>query len=108
MKWKSLLSTEEAQLWRGVVFRFPAQYPFEEVVDFMIIEDHDSESFYKIICSSGYHSGQTEVILPVEAKHGSGGISVDWIKKNWSKWIYPECSIDKVKYFDQYPPNHGE
>lgn len=108
MNWRALLEANEGQLWRGVVFRFPAQYPFEPIADFMIIEDRESASFYKIICSSGYHAGQTEVVLPSEAKHEQGGISVEWVKNNWSTWIYSECPIERVKYIDQYPSNFGE
>lgn len=108
MNWKTLISSNEIRFGRGVVFRFTAQYPFEEIVDFMMIEDHESESFYKIICSSGYHSGQTEVVLPKESEHSTGGISVAWLQKNWNEWIYPHCPLEKVKYIERYPPNYGE
>ena len=72
------------------MFRFPASYPFEDVVDFMIIEDHHSASGYKLICSTGYHAGQTELMLPAEAQSEGGAISVSWVQQNWKKWIYPE------------------
>jgi len=107
MIWHPLISASEEAFWRGVVFRFPAQHPFEPVVDFMLIEDHDSPSFYKIICSSGYHAGQTELVLPAEAKHSAGGLSVAWFKANWSKWVYPSCSIENVQYIECYPSNYG-
>ena len=107
MNWRSLTTCGKDLFGRGVVFRFPAKQPFEKVVDFMIIEEHDSPTFYKIICSSGYHAGQTELVFPAEAKHESGGISVDWLKKNWSLWVYPECELANVNYVDCYPSGHG-
>jgi hypothetical protein len=107
MNWQPLIQAREASFWRGVVFRFPAKHPFEPVVDFMMIEDHDSPTFYKLICSSGYHAGQTEHVLPVEAKHPDGGISVEWLKTNWSKRIYNECAVESVQYVEHYTAPHG-
>lgn len=107
MNWLPLLSCENASFRRGVVFRFPAKYPFEDIVDFMIIEDHESPISYKLICSSGYHAGQTELVFPAESKNETGGISVTWLKENWSAWVYPECKLENVKYIDCYPSGHG-
>ncbi len=88
------------------MFRFPAKDSFEEVVVFMIIEDHGSPTAFKRICSSGYHSGQTELIFSTEAKHESGGLSVAWLIENWAKWIYPNGCVENVKYANCYLPNH--
>jgi hypothetical protein len=93
---------------RSVVLRFPAQYPFEDVVDFMIIEEPNSPLGLKLICCTGYHAGQTELVLPIEAKHGNGGLSVNWIKENWQKWVYCQCSLNEVSYIKHYPSNHGK
>ena len=104
MNWNRLEDCSDVNFWRGVVFRFPANKPFEQVVDFMMIEDLDSDSGYKLICSSGYHAGQTELVLPKESSHKEGGISVSWLKENWKKWVYPECELAQVKYLTNYPP----
>ncbi|MCL2309083.1 MAG: Imm45 family immunity protein [Proteobacteria bacterium] len=108
MNWQSFIDTNEESLWRGAVFRFPAKHPFEPIVDFMLIEDHGSPSSYKIICSSGYHAGLAELVLPIEAKHPAGGVSVEWLKTNWSKWIYPDCDMERIQYIACYPPNYGQ
>jgi hypothetical protein len=107
MNWHPLTTCENNSFGRGVVFRFPAKYPFEKIVDFMIIEDHESPTSYKLICSSGYHSGQTELVFPAEAVHKAGGISAAWLKSNWSLWVYPECEATSVKYIECYPSNYG-
>ncbi|GHU03338.1 hypothetical protein FACS1894158_01540 [Betaproteobacteria bacterium] len=108
MIWQALIYASEESFSRGTVFRFPAEYPFEPIVDFMMIEDHDSPAFYKLICSSGYHAGQTELVFPIEAKHSSGGISVEWLKSNWSKWIYANCAMENIQYMGCYPSNYGQ
>ncbi len=107
MNWILLLESNEKYFYRSVVFRFPAKYPFEDIVDFMIIEDLEAPLKLKLICSTGYHAGQTELIFPKEAKHSDGGISVAWLKDNWEKWIYPECNIREVKYIENYPSDFG-
>ncbi|TBU77363.1 Imm45 family immunity protein [Pseudomonas daroniae] len=107
MNWRSLIKTNEESFGRGTVFRFPAKHPFESVVDFMIIEDHNPPSFCKLICASGYHAGQTELVLPAEARHLSGGVSTVWLQNNWSKWVYPDCALESIHYIDCYPSNHG-
>lgn len=107
MNWRPLATCKKKSFGRGVVFRFPAKAPFEQTVDFMIIEEHDSPIFYKLICSSGYHAGQTELVFPAEAKHETGAVSVVWLKKNWQTWIYPECEVKNVSYVDCYPAGHG-
>jgi hypothetical protein len=73
----------------------------------MMIEDLDSPSRCRIICSTGYHAGQTERVLPAEAKHPNGGIDVEWLKANWSNWIYARCPVEKVLYLKEYPSNFG-
>jgi len=107
MDWQPLIEVHEESFWRGVVFRFPAEHPFEPIVDFMLIEDHDSPSAYAIICASGYHAGQTELVLPAEARHPAGGISVEWLQINWSKWVYANCTVEDVRYMECYPSNYG-
>ncbi|MBL4623527.1 MAG: hypothetical protein JKY42_00025 [Flavobacteriales bacterium] len=107
MKRKSLLEWEAEKFYRGVVFRFKAKYPFEEVVDFMAIEDIDAPLRLKSVCSTGFHAGQTELAFPEEAKHSDGGVSVLWLKENWEKWVYPECGIEEVKFIENYPSSFG-
>ncbi len=107
MQWAPLAQCKDESFFRGVVFRFPGKYPFENVVDFMLIEDHDAPTFYKLICSTGYHAGQTELALPLEARHPAGGVSVSWFQKNWKKWVYSKCDVHQVNYIENYEANFG-
>ena len=106
MQWHPLTKCKQDSFGRGAVFRFPAARPFEKMVDFMIIEDSDAPIFYKLICATGYHAGQTELIFPTEAKHATGGVSVAWLQNNWSIWIHQSCKAEDVLYIDYYPSGH--
>lgn len=107
MNWQALSTWEAEKCFRGTVFRFPAKYPFEDMVDFMVIEDATAPIRLKLICSTGYHAGQTELVFPEESAYGQNciAISVSWIKKNWNEWIYPECDINDVTFIEQYSAN---
>ena len=107
MNWKFLLEAEEENFYRSIVFRFPAKHPFESVVDFMVIEDVEAPLRLKLICSTGYHAGQTELVFPEEASHAKGGISVGWLKENWEKCVYSSCKVSEVSYVSNYPPEVG-
>lgn len=75
----------------GGVFRFPAKYPYEDIVDFMIFNPNEEGKGLGLITSSGYKAGLISVVLPVEA--GEKCICKDWLLKNWKKWVYPECEV---------------
>jgi hypothetical protein len=107
MQWTQLTECKDDSFYRGVVLRFPAKHPFEGVVDFMLIEDHDAPALYKLICSTGYHAGQTELVFPLEAKHPAGGVSVTWLRENWKKWIYVDCEVHEVRFIKSYEANFG-
>ena len=102
MDWVKFSTLEDEELYRGAVFCFPAEHPFESKVHFMLIEEPESLSGYKFICSTGYHSGATEVFLPEEAEGTDGGINTKWLKENWNKWVYQKVSIDMIEYLENY------
>jgi hypothetical protein len=102
MNWTNFSSLKQVSLFKGSVFCFPAEHPFESTVHFMLIEEPESDSGFKFICSTGYHAGQTEVLLPNEAKSTDGGINRKWLQENWNKWVYPNVSIDDVEYIENY------
>ena len=102
MNWIEFTKLELESISRGAVFCFPAKHPFESKVHFMLIEEPESDSGFKFICSSGYHSGQTEVFLPQEATATSGGIDKKWLIDNWTKWVYPETPIEMVQFIEHY------
>lgn len=100
-----LIDYKEDDLWRGTIFRFKGQYPFEEIVDFMLADVPFAESGYAVICISGYYAGFLEVNLPKEAKSANAGsISRRWLIENWNKWVYPDCSVNDVLILEAETP----
>jgi len=111
MLWKKLETLEEDNLWRGAVFRFPAKYPFESHVDFMLFTDSSSESGFSLICTTGYKAGSKEAWLPKEAlspQENIIAISRDWLVKNWEEWVYKETPASEVLVISNYPERIGE
>ena len=102
MNWTPISDCTGQRFGRGTVFKFPAKYPFEDSVEFMVIEDLDAPIRFKLICSTGYHAGQTELVFPKESEHETGGLSVYWVQTNWKKWIYAECNMNEVQFIENY------
>jgi hypothetical protein len=98
--------TEDFQ--RGQILRCKGKYPYEDVVDFMIIEDipHGQPRNPVLLVVSGHKAGLTLVRLPDEALPEGllSGIDLDWLKQNWHKWIYPECPLEDVYLVDHPEP----
>jgi len=91
------LSEYTKNLQRGDVIRCTGKYPYEDFVDFMLIEYPCGERRqYTLLVNSGYKAGLIFVVLPEEA-NAKTGISIDWLKENWSKWGYVECPLEEVK-----------
>ena len=92
-----LIDYKENDLWRGTILRFRGKYPFEEIVDFMLVDIPYVESGFAFICISGYYAGTLEFELPKEARNANArSISVNWLINNWNTWVYSECSIQEV------------
>lgn len=114
--WVRLLDLPDGlTLCRGAVLRAThTAYPYESVVDFMLVERPESASGLKLMVSSGYHAGVTRQVLPDEACGSATqrGLSSTWLKANWANWVYPECPADKVWFSAGYPvpvvPTPGE
>jgi len=104
MKWIRLVDSEEEYLPRGTVFRLPGEYPYEDVVDFMVFDPEQEGEGQGLIVTSGYKAGLILVILPKEsAGEGSRTLSRKWVVENWSHWIYPECDVSDVVVSCGYP-----
>ncbi|GBR04064.1 hypothetical protein HW511_08080 [Asaia siamensis] len=93
----------------GCVFRLPARYPYESIVDFMLCRVPSSDSYFGLIVTTGYKAGIIFQLLPAECLHDSAAVSLSWIKDNWNKWIYEDCSIDEVLFSEGYlaEPDQG-
>lgn len=84
-----LIDYPEKTIFRGAVFRFPAMFPYEDVVEFLVCEQNDENSGFGLMVISGYKSGLVANVLPRESLSADGmGIDVEWLKKNWCKWVY--------------------
>jgi len=97
--WKSLvLLKDEMSLCRGAWLRFPATYPFEAEIIWMICENRLDINFpINFITISGDKAAINPVqCLPRECLHSEGGLSISWLKLNWKKWVYSECNVDDV------------
>lgn len=91
---------------RGTILRCPGQYPYEEIVDFMVAEILGQDD-YALIVISGYKAGLTLVVLPPESRpNDNQGYAVDitWLKENWSRWGYIDCPLDEVWVIENSAP----
>ena len=97
-----LTEYQKSDLWHGTIFRFPAGYPFESSVDFMLMDYPHSESGFALYCVSGYHARSLELVLPREAASPVNcSISSQWMAENWSKWVYAECMAADVEIVEK-------
>jgi hypothetical protein len=95
-------------IFHGAVIRCLGKWPYENIVDFMILEGIDKDRGATIIVSSGYKAGLLLVNLPKESEENNGEyvrcLNAEWLKLNWTKWVYPECDIENVYISDGYLP----
>lgn len=91
------------QFARGTVFRFPTyDVSYGEHVDLMLFL-HDDDGLGMVI-TTGPKAGHILVKLPDEAlPPGTRMLSAIWLKENWKKWVWPECSYDEVSVLGRYP-----
>ncbi|GAB7541134.1 Imm45 family immunity protein [Cupriavidus sp. 8B] len=98
-----LADIKSASLWHGNILRMPAKWPYEDVVDLMVFDAQDEHTPYGLIVTSGQKAGLILVHLPPESVQAiGGGVSVEWVISNWSKWIYPDCDVKEVYVIDRY------
>jgi hypothetical protein len=100
---RKLIDIEETQIWRGAIFRVKGSYPYEDTVDFMVVETSDEKRPLGIMVATGYSAGHTFVHLPPEAfVLGTASISAIWLRANWEGWVYPECRVEDVLFMERY------
>lgn len=97
-----LVDLENAEVYRGTIFRFKGKYPFtEEYTDFMLVEyPHCKDTCcpLALYCISGYHAGCLEYIFPLEAKSmNSVGIDKYWLTEHWHDSIYNGCNVEDIE-----------
>ncbi|QLH61856.1 Imm45 family immunity protein [Serratia symbiotica] len=95
-----LIDYKNKSIKRGTVFRLPAVWPYEEWVDFMVIDLFETHG---LVVSSGHKAGLILISLPIESASIEGrALSTEWVITNWAKWIYPECNVEDVHILDEY------
>ena len=97
-----LVDFDDGVIYRGSVFRVRGKYPYEEFVDFMLVETYNIDRPYGLLVYSGYKAGLTLVHLTKQSASNEGGVDKQWIVDNWAEWVYPECDIHDVYYIDGY------
>ncbi|NKE93397.1 Imm45 family immunity protein [Pantoea agglomerans] len=95
-----LVNYKNKSIKRGAVFRLPAVWPYEEWVDFMVIDLFETHG---LVVYSGHKAGLILISLPIESASTEGrALSTEWVITNWAKWIYPECNVEDVHILDEY------
>jgi hypothetical protein len=101
------LASDDA-IFHGAVLRCKGNWPYEEIVDFLVVNNHDQDRGMSLVVSSGHKAGLPLVVLPKESETGHDNyadyINVDWLKNNWTEWIYPDCDVMDVYISAGYPP----
>lgn len=94
MKWIKLIDYKELNIQRGTLLKFKASYPFEDYVVMMVCEGQAINTF-GLITITGFKAGiNLYVQFPEECIEN--GLSVDWLIKNWSYWVWSEGDVNDV------------
>lgn len=97
---KKLINYDYESIGNGIVFRLPAKWPYEDFVDFMVV---DYGGDFSLIVSTGLKAGLVLINLPKECSSDKyRGIDKNWLISNWSKWVYPECYVNDVYVIERY------
>lgn len=119
---EKLINYKVPYLTRGTIFRLPAKWPYENFVDFMILEasytfkllTDEKIPTFSVTASTGYHGGHLFAVLPDEAIVNVNEemattynlkvaqvLKTDWFIENWTDWIYPDCDVKDVYVIPQ-------
>ena len=107
MSWQRLAESKAAMFYAGTVFRFPAKWPYEEIVDLMLFSDGVSAvRELRVVVTSGYKCGLVNIIagFPREAYvEGHLAVSASLLAKHWNEWVYEDCDVEHVFVLESYP-----
>ena len=105
-----LIDYKELTIERGTLLRCLASYPYEAVVDFLVCDPRSKHKGCRLIVASGYKAGLILCDLPVESHTTEQlyGINTHWLQKNWNKWVYLGCPVDKVLLVENDEPFYPE
>ena len=106
MTWTPMMDAAPSSvLWRGTVFRCKGKWPYESMVDFMLIDSYEARSGFILMVATGRKSGITLQALP-EACRATGNrraVLMGWLQQEWTTWIYPDCAPLDVYFAESYP-----
>ena len=95
--WRKLTDMAPDAVGYGAVFRFPARWPYENAVDYLLAQ-HDGDGF-ALVVASGIKAGLVSLVLPPDARcHAphQHAVSRRWLIANWERWVYPDCAARDV------------
>lgn len=88
----------------GTILRLPGQWPYEELVDFMVFDMPGGDRPNGLIVTTGHKAGLVLVLLPQDSGlKDVRGLSTEWLISNWDKWVYPECNVLDVHIIGRGP-----
>ena len=86
---------------RGTIFRFRGRYPYEDIVDFMLIAPQPEDQRMGIVVTTGYSAGSIVVYPPAESRPGNlESMKASWLKQNWTNWIKADSRREEVMVLD--------
>lgn len=99
-EWKKISELQDEWIQRGCVLRVPRTmendpdwYP-DPFTDFLVF---DANRSYGLMVLSGSKAGLTRIVFPADSSlPGSVGLSSEWLRKNWTKWVYPNGQFEDV------------
>jgi hypothetical protein len=108
-KFKSKLVNCTSNLVRGDILRCKGRWPYEKLVDFMIVETLvEGVLLYSLLVASGYKAGLIFTRLPIESipeENEGFAVNTSWLRDNWMKWGYFECPLEDVYILENLPPS---
>jgi len=101
MEWHKLVGSNESILFYGTYFMFPATYPFEDRVVWMLGRSWDDNFPMNFVTITGRKAGARNPLqqLPKEClltTKNARGLDVKWLIDNWKHWVYPEGEVEDV------------
>lgn len=98
----------QGDLERGAILRCKGVYPYENYVDFLVMEYCEStKRHYAMIVISGYKAGLIYVVFPEESipqENAGYAVDIKWLQDNWSKWGYVDCPLEEVYLIRRISP----
>lgn len=101
--WTKLRNYKREVLSRGTILRMRGEYPYENVVDFMVFDPCEPRRGLGLLVVTGYKAGLMVCTFPADTgtEKYPCCLSKQWWIDNWDKWGL-ECDIDTIYVADNY------